>query len=194
MVGNPFNCENFTIREFISDYLSQSNYPVVKVALINGKYSITQHSSNYKSNARWHVPLFIRNLSTNETYLYWLLKSGKLCPTGNAPEELNPRQKYIFNYKAKAFIRVNYSSSYLDDLIDENLNQLDENTLLAMVQDVFSMDEIKLRKLVLKLVDVTNGKLSSFLVHYILETLYRLEQTLTYTHEYDLFQVKNCAF
>jgi aminopeptidase N len=149
VTGNATLCTNVTIREFIIDLLYQPNYPVVAVAEIDQELVIIQHSSNHTSSTRWNIPLFIHNIHTNETHLYWLLKSGDLCPTRNAPA-LNLRYNYIFNHQSISFVRINYSPKLFQRLLEEDLSKLDPASQLGLIQDTSAFEDSKSVALFLK--------------------------------------------
>lgn len=128
------------------------------------------------------------DLTTNETHLYWLLKNGELCSSGDTPS-LNIRHKYIFNYKAKAYIRIDYSPKVLNELMDEDLSILDDQTALGMVQDANAIDGRAIGELLLKFMNDLNGTASNYMVHYTIQAFYKIFTAILNTHEYDLFVV-----
>ncbi|KAI6189462.1 hypothetical protein M3Y97_00011100 [Aphelenchoides bicaudatus] len=186
VTGNATLCGNLTIREFMLDFIDQLYYPVVAVTEVNQQIKLSQYSSNHTQSTRWNIPLFIHNINLNETHLYWLLKNGELCSNNNAPA-LSSRYNYIFNHNYVSFLRIHYSPKLHQNLMKEDLSKLDEVAQLGITQDFSAFENVNAGNLFLKLINDSNGRLSSQLTFFIIHHLGMKDAVFMNTNEYDLF-------
>ncbi|KAI6185661.1 hypothetical protein M3Y98_00047800 [Aphelenchoides besseyi] len=136
--GNQTLCGDLTIREFLLDFFLQSYFPVVNIDLRNRDLSFSQHSPQVAANstARWNVPIFIWNSRDKVDTMIWLLKNNSICSNDRpAFSQALSSLAVVFNHRALTYARFKYPSTLIDNILSEGVDQLDDLTLLGLLQD-----------------------------------------------------------
>ncbi|VVC40908.1 Hypothetical protein CINCED_3A014501 [Cinara cedri] len=140
---------DLTVYEFMTNWTTQSGYPVLNIVKNQTSFSIVQSpffvnaADGVNKSGAWHVGLtFTTELSKNFNYFSPSAWTNKLSSTTVIPAPRNLTGWYIFNIQSTGFYRVNYDADNWDSLTRQlNNNPADIHVLnrAQLIDDSFAL-------------------------------------------------------
>ncbi|KAI6212969.1 Aminopeptidase N [Aphelenchoides besseyi] len=171
--NQPLCGDQLRIREFMTDFLLQPNYPLVTIHYNESEgYTFEQQSSmGWNDTTTWNIPLFVLNVNTQKVHTLWLLKSGEICSS----IDLNSTDTYIFNYRGLTFARVLYDEViWTTKFLNVDWTQVDDASPIALIVDRFEEEswtqkDSLAKQLINKIVDDFDALINPYLVSIVLD-------------------------
>uniref|UniRef100_A0A1I7SGY1 Peptidase_M1 domain-containing protein n=1 Tax=Bursaphelenchus xylophilus TaxID=6326 RepID=A0A1I7SGY1_BURXY len=118
-----------SFEEFVDDFLTQTDHPVVYIDLVEDVYTFNVSATS--SNNKWILPLHIWDSESERTELIWIKKDGTLCKPNKAFSLRNTRL-LVFNPESSDFVAIHLSPL----VINEYHRRLESYSLIRSMDNI----------------------------------------------------------